>query len=352
MFKSLTLVSMISIGASTTIHTVDHSTPAINTNMIEEINSLKTTWHATVPLRFANASVAEVKMQLGTIMPGEEGYMPPENTLEHKLGAMAIPESFDVRTNWPQCSAITGRVRDQSNCGSCWTFGSTEAFNDRYCIAYNDAKTLFSAEDTNACCTGRECSFSMGCNGGQPSGAWNWFTKTGVSSGADWAEYEAKDGSSCKPYSMQSCAHHVTPPPGMVACDSVSSYSTPKCTSTCSDSNYAQAYSSDKHFAKSSYAVKGVEAMQTELMTKGTLSVALTVYEDFEAYSGGVYQHVTGKSLGGHAVKMVGWGVDNGTPYWTCVNSWNDSWGEKGIFRILRGKNECGIEGSVVAGDV
>lgn len=280
--------------------------------------------------------------------------MAPENTIEHKLSATAFPEAFDVRTQWPQCSAISGRVRDQSSCGSCWTFGSTEAFNDRYCISTGDSRTIFSAEDTNACCSGRECSFSMGCNGGQPSGAWNWFTKTGVSSGADWAEYEAKDGSSCKPYSMVTCAHHVAPPAGMVACDTVPSYSTPKCTSTCSDSVYGSThtYASDKHFAKSSYSVKGVENMQTELMLKGTLSVAFTVYDDFELYTGGVYQHVTGKSLGGHAVKMVGWGVDNGTPYWTCVNSWNDSWGEKGTFRILRGKDECGIEGSVVAGDV
>ena len=46
--------------------------------------------------------------------------------------------------------------------------------------------------------------------------------------------------------------------------------------------------------------------------------VAFTVYEDFEAYTGGVYQHTTGKALGGHAIKMIGWGVDNGTPYWIC----------------------------------
>jgi cathepsin B len=84
---------------------------------------------------------------------------------------------------------------------------------------------------------------------------------------------------------------------------------------------------------------------------KGTVSVSMTVYEDFEAYSSGVYQHKTGKSLGGHAIKMIGWGVDNGTPYWICTNSWNDSWGEKGTFRILRGSNECGIESGVVAGD-
>jgi cathepsin B len=92
--------------------------------------------------------------------------------------------------------------------------------------------------------------------------------------------------------------------------------------------------------------------MQKELMEQGTLSVAFSVYEDFESYSSGIYQHVTGKYLGGHAIKMIGWGEEGGVPYWTCVNSWNDSWGEKGTFRILRGSDECGIEGSVVAGTV
>lgn len=138
----------------------------------------------------------------------------------------------------------------------------------------------------------------------------------------------------------------------MVACDTLTEYDTPKCTSSCYESGYSTPYKSDKLKAKSEYSVKGVTNMQKELMEKGTLSVSLTVYEDFEAYSSGVYQHVTGKSLGGHAIKMVGWGVDNGTPYWTCINSWNDSWGEQGAFRILRGSNECGIEGGVVAGDV
>ena len=56
--------------------------------------------------------------------------------------------------------------------------------------------------------------------------------------------------------------------------------------------------------------------------------------------------------LGGHAVKMIGWGVDEGVPFWTCVNSWNNLWGEGGTFRILRGVNECGIETMGVAGEV
>lgn len=323
-------------------------------SFIDEINSKKTTWTAATNTKFSNGTMADVKRLLGTLMPGDKGYSEPELQKNlWKTKSSDIPESFDVREQWPQCKSITGMVRDQSDCGSCWAFGSTEAFNDRYCIATGDASLVFSTEDTTACCSGMQCALSMGCNGGQPSGAWSWFIKTGVSTGGNW-EDNGK-GTTCKPYSMQSCAHHVSPPPGMVSCDDLNNgneYKTPKCTSTCYETGYTTPYSKDKHFAKSSYSIKGVENIQKEIMEKGTVSVAMTVYEDFESYSSGVYQHVTGRSLGGHAIKMIGWGVDNGTPYWICTNSWNDTWGEKGTFRILRGSNECGIEGSVVAGEV
>jgi cathepsin B len=350
MIGTLAFASAIALTAGAKLDATDHQTPAIRDDIVNLVNNMKTTWVAERPVKFHNATVADVKRMLGTILPHEDGYYEPAEKTVFENAADTIPESFDVRTNWPQCSAITGRVRDQSDCGSCWAFGSTEAFNDRHCIATGDAKTILSPEDTVSCCSGVSCAFSMGCNGGQPSGAWKWFASQGVSTGGDYAD--VGKGTTCKPYSMQSCAHHVAPPPGMVDCSTLTEYDTPKCTSSCSESGYKTAYKSDKLKAKSEYSVKGVENMQRELMSKGTLSVSLTVYEDFEAYSSGVYQHVTGKSLGGHAIKMVGWGVDNGTPYWTCVNSWNDSWGEKGIFRIKRGNNECGIEGGVVAGDV
>jgi len=336
---------------SITKNLLDLTAPAIRSSMIEEINNMKTTWKASIPLRFQNSTIADVKRQLGTIMPGEENYFLPQEKTEFKIKDSDIPTSFDVREAWPQCASITGRVRDQSNCGSCWAFGSTEAFNDRYCIKTGDATPVLSALDTLACCSGASCGFSLGCNGGQPSGAWNYFVKHGVPTGGDWADVGT--GSTCKPYTMQSCAHHVDPvPEGMVSCTEVESYKTPKCTSSCAESAYGKSYSNDLYTASSSYSVKGVTNMQKELMEQGTLSVALSVYEDFEAYTSGIYQHVTGKYLGGHAIKMIGWGEENGVPYWTCVNSWNDSWGEKGTFRILRGNNECGIEGSVVAGSV
>jgi len=53
-------------------------------------------------------------------------------------------------------------------------------------------------------------------------------------------------------------------------------------------------------------------------------------------YASGVYYHRTGGVMGGHAVKILGWGHDttSGLDYWLCANSWNTSWGEKGYFKI------------------
>merc|ERR1711957_371367 len=89
--------------------------------------------------------------------------------------------------------------------------------------------------------------------------------------------------------------------------------------------------------------------IQTAIMAGGPMETAFTVYSDFENYASGIYHHVSGGMAGGHAVKMVGWGVENGRKYWKIANSWNPFWGEKGYFRIVRGTNEGGIEGEAVA---
>lgn len=43
----------------------------------------------------------------------------------------------------------------------------------------------------------------------------------------------------------------------------------------------------------------------------------LFLEQDFAHYKSGVYKHVTGDVLGGHAVKLIGWGTsEDGEDYW------------------------------------
>ena len=43
-----------------------------------------------------------------------------------------------------------------------------------------------------------------------------------------------------------------------------------------------------------------------------------------------------------HAVLAVGYGVENGVPYWLIKNSWGADWGDEGYFKMEMGKNMCG----------
>nr|XP_025044979.1 pro-cathepsin H [Pelodiscus sinensis] len=76
------------------------------------------------------------------------------------------------------------------------------------------------------------------------------------------------------------------------------------------------------------------------------VSFAFEVTDDFLSYRKGVYSnpkcdHTPDKV--NHAVLAVGYGEENGTPYWIVKNSWGPSWGVDGYFYIERGKNMCGL---------
>ncbi len=213
----------------------------------------------------------------------------------------------------------------QSDCGCCWAFGSTEAFNDRLCIVHN-VTVLLSTEDTCSCCNSNNgCDGSSGCDGGFTEDAFNYFAKTGVVTGGD---YQAiGKGDSCFPFQLESCDHHEGGP--YTPCPNVcpgGDCPTPTCPADngkgCSEAKYPTAWAKDKHFAKQEYAVSGVEKIMTDIMTNGPVSASFTVYSDFLTYKTGVYQQQSGSVLGGHAVKIYGWGVENNVPYWLVANSW------------------------------
>eukprot|EP00796_Vickermania_ingenoplastis_P005311 gene5311-3813_t len=251
----------------------------------------------------------------------------PQRVFTEEEKDLPIPESFDSALNWPDCPSLR-EIRDQSSCGSCWAIAAAAAITDRYCTVLNQPDIRISTANLLSCCF--VC--GLGCNGGWPAAAWMWWVWVGLAT------------EQCQPYPFPACSHHSISDK-YPACPS-EIYNTPTCNITCTD----PAENFELHQGEKSYAVVDEENYQRELMTNGPFEVALTVYEDFLTYKSGVYTYTTGEKLGGHAVKLVGWGVLDGVPYWKIANSWNDDWGDNGYILVERGNNECGIEKSGVAG--
>lgn len=317
--------------------TIRSDLKAFTDDMVNYINNLGTTWKAGHNEYFTRYSSDVVRGLMGVREPDVDIEMTVV-TQDH-ISANDLPDTFDARQKWGSNCPTISDIRDQSNCGSCWAVAAVEAMSDRICIASNGKdRPHISADDLLTCCS--SCGF--GCNGGYPYQAWSFWVKTGLVTGGN---YTTHDG--CRPYPFPPCEHHTT---GSLPPCSSSEQKTPKCDRTC-QSSYAKNYDQDKHYGAKAYQVPGnEEAIRKEIFANGPVEAAYTVYDDFLSYKTGVYQHHAGGVLGGHAVRILGWGTENGTPYWLVANSWNSDWGDKGYFKILRGKNECGIEGGIVAG--
>ncbi|CAL8313133.1 unnamed protein product [Lota lota] len=303
--------------------------PLLSVQMIDVVNESNTTWKAGQ--NFHNVDMSFVKSLFGTLLNG-----PRLPEVMHSVEGLRLPSSFDSREQWPNCPTIQ-QIRDQGRCGSCWAFGAVEAMSDRLCIqTEGNVSVEISAEDLLSCCN--EC--SIGCLGGYPTAAWQYWIKTGLVTGG---LYDSKVG--CLPYTIAPCESHVNGSRPPCTIDPI-----PKCTMQCID-GYPIPYQKDKHMGKQAYSVpSNPEQIMAELYHNGPVEAAFVLFEDFLLYKSGVYQRITGEFLGGHAIKILGWGEENGTPYWLAANSWTTDWGEKGFFKIKRGKNECGIEAFIVAG--
>ncbi|XP_053699228.1 cathepsin B-like cysteine proteinase [Sabethes cyaneus] len=241
-----------------------------------------------------------------------------------------LPESFDARTRWPNCPSI-GEIRNQGCCGSCWAISAAAIMTDRWCIHSPDsAQFTFGAFDILACC--KEC--GNGCDGGDLGPAWTYWVEHGVSSGGP---HNSRCG--CHPYPFDVCRHRDEQVP------------TPKCVRTCQATYNQTDATQDIRFGREAYSVPMDESrIMEEIFMNGPVQATFKMYEDFRVYKSGVYRHVWGPLVTGHAIKIIGWGVEKGTKYWLCINSWGESWGSKGLFKIIRGENHLNIERDVHTG--
>ena len=289
--------------------------------IVNFVNKLRTTWKAKVYDR-------DYSKLIGTWRNSKA--LPKRKTV-FKTSKNDLPDTFDLRDAYPNCETIK-EIRDQSYCGACWAFSAAETMSDRLCIASGgELQTRVSAADIVTCCY--YC--GDGCFGGWPGSAFDYWIESGVPSGGLYG-----DTNSCVPYFFPPCDDHPH------KCTDY--HDTPECQTQCQD-GYPKTIDEDRSYGSNDYSVSGEDDIMQEIYENGSVAAAFDVDEDFEDYSSGIYQHVTGDYLGGHAVKIIGWGVDDqNVKYWLIANSWNERWGENGYFRMLKGEDECGIESEVV----
>jgi cathepsin B len=289
------------VGTVAALATAKHHHP-INHDIVNEVKAKAQTWtaHEAHENPLKDMSLGEIYGLLGTkkIDPVGDYPAPEENA--------SLPSAFDSRTAWPDC---VHSIRDQQKCGSCWAFGASEALSDRFCVASSGKlNEVLSPQDMVSCDNG-----DMGCNGGWLFAAWDYLEHTGIVSDA------------CKPYTS-------------------GDGSEPKCSKSCSDGSAPKKFKCKKG---SVVEATTPNQIKSNLMKMGPMETAFQVYEDFFQYKGGIYHYTSGNFAGGHAVKLIGWGTENGVNYWTLANSWGTKWGENGFFRVQEG--EVGIDDSVYA---
>lgn len=103
---------------------------------------------------------------------------------------------------------------------------------------------------------------------------------------------------------------------------------------------------SDLIFLKSTQYIHGELQMINALHQHGPLVAHMSTNRAFMEYQGGVFSPSGFDSQFGnfHSVVILGYGEEDGVPFWHCRNTWGSEWGEGGFFRISRGKNVFGIE--------
>jgi len=233
----------------------------------------------------------------------------PGNTQIPMGDLRALPDAFDSRTQWKNCVYA---VKNQGKCGSCWAFAASEVLSDRLCIA-SEGKIManLSPQDLVSCDY-----LDLGCNGGIPVMSWITLRFKGITT------------ESCFPYTSGT---------GSVA-------SCPFFNAKCADGAKWT-----KFYAANFYMFSTVQQIKESIYAKGPVETGFQVYSDFMNYKSGIYVRQSDDLLGGHAVKVIGWGTENSTDYWVVQNSWGPAWGESGFFRIKVG--ECGFESQMIAGD-
>lgn len=211
-------------------------------------------------------------------------------------GTGTYPDSID----WRQKNAVTP-VKDQGQCGSCWSFSTTGAVEGAYAI--KTGKLVSFSEQQLV-----DCSYSYGnhgCNGGMMQNAFTYIHDHGLTTEINYPYTAASSRSSCQTYNAETY---------LSGCVSVTPNS---------------------------------ELQLTYAVAKGPVSIAIEAdTKAFQLYKSGVFDDVAacGTNID-HGVLVIGYGNENGKDYWLVKNSWSATWGDQGYIKLVRNSQSTNAPG-------
>ena len=219
-----------------------------------------------------------------------------ESVNTESFEGLTAPATVDWRTK----GAVTG-VKDQGQCGSCWSFSTTGSTEGAWFLAGHSLVSLSEQQLM-------DCSYTygnLGCNGGLMDDAFKYIiANKGLTTEANYP-YTARDGLCNKSKASAVAA-------------SISSYT------DVSPNNPT--------------ALQNAVAQQP-------ISIAVDAAgTQWQLYKSGTITKNCGTSLD-HGVLIVGYDTTASPPFWTVKNSWGTSWGLAGYIQIeiSSGAGVCGI---------
>jgi len=212
-----------------------------------------------------------------------------------------VPSVTDATVDWRTKGAVTP-IKDQGQCGSCWSFSSTGGLEGAHFLA-KGALVSLSEQNLVDCSTAEG---NEGCNGGLMTQAFDYIKKNkGIDTEASYP-YTATGPNACK-FKAADIGSTIT--------------------------GYTNVAS-------------GSEADLVAKITLGPTSVAIDAsHSSFQLYTSGVYyEPACSSSALDHGVLAVGFGTDGTKDIYIVKNSWGVSWGNKGYIEMSRNRNNnCGI---------
>merc|ERR1712223_452285 len=242
-------------------------------------------------------------------LPEEDRYLSPNDqarldSIYDELSRSTIPDEYNAVT-----AGLITEPKSQGSCGSCAAFAATTVHETCLIMAGTPFKGTNLAEQQLVDC-GYNGHDMNGCNGANTGSYVEWMVNTAkgqYNHEADYKYLDREPNLKCQNKPYWNGGSKVNAPVVDYWCD--------------------------------------------ETKLKGLVykygAVATHIYASdpgFGNYKSGVFNACSTTSIN-HAVVVVGYGTENGNPYWIVKNSWGDNWGDKGYIKMYRGNKICGIGG-------